>query len=396
MVATLGATVAACSGAAPASPLDGLRLDARGSDVLEVWVCRVPAATRAPIYGRLPRRLSGTAEQLVERIGDGVTTYFTTASYGRYVPRLVAGGDVRIGSDDDERACIDRALAAASPSANGIVVIADAEHDVGRPGGFGSPGAGCGGSRADDATTATDDDRAAGPPLAPVTGCPVRRSQRWAYVGAADLAAQWGDRPPLDLLEHEIGHMIGLIHSGVGDDGAYLSPLDLMSNSAAPRLYDEERRDGPALLALHRVLAGWLDRDLVRVVAPAALDADTATGTVDVALVTAALDPAERHGRIDRMAVLVVDATHLVTVEVIAASGPDGHLPHDGIAVHVVRLDPSDRHVLSIDPVPAAPQRPVDDLLERGEEIEVLGWRIDVVAVDGERWTVRVRPSDER
>ena len=80
----------------------------------------------------------------------------------------------------------------------------------------------------------------------------------------------------------------------------YLSALDLMSNSAAPRDTVPSRRDGPDILALHRVLAGWMPMSDVTV-------ADAAGATVALAPSTG--DAGER------LMVLPVDGSTFLTVE---------------------------------------------------------------------------------
>ena len=71
-----------------------------------------------------------------------------------------------------------------------MLAVADAEHAADQPGGIGSGG---------------DTHRAEAPASA---------ARRWAYVGANDFSADWGDDPPMDLVEHELGHTLGWVHSG--------------------------------------------------------------------------------------------------------------------------------------------------------------------------------------
>ena len=138
---------------------------------------------------------------------------------------------------DGPAECVDAALSRSGADADVVLAVADAEHAAGEPGGMGNRG---------DARTV---DSAAAV------------SRRYAYVGASDFnRISWGDSPPLDLVEHELGHTLGWVHSAV-DDGpppSYRSGIDVMSNSAAPRDVDPARRDAPDTIALQRMIAGWI------------------------------------------------------------------------------------------------------------------------------------------
>ncbi|MEX0846519.1 MAG: hypothetical protein WD023_01975, partial [Ilumatobacteraceae bacterium] len=233
--------IAACS-----SPPDGqipgvvdrLMTDrpAPAADRVEVWICDVPADTTATLYGDLPLRLpldpATVAAVLDRRIGD----YFEVVSHGAYRPTVVAGGIVTMRPVDSDVDCVDDALDRSGDDATVVLAVATAEHVEGRPGGWGTPGSwlSCAGS------------------------CPARTTRRAASVGASDFSPDWGPVPLLDLIEHELGHTLGLPHSSIGNDGQYLGALDLMSNSAAPREVDPGTLDGPDLLGIDRVDLGWL------------------------------------------------------------------------------------------------------------------------------------------
>ena len=64
-----------------------------GNDTFEVFVCRVPADSTAPVYSGLPARRSFTAADIVTALGNDVGNYFAAISTDRYHPTFVAGGD---------------------------------------------------------------------------------------------------------------------------------------------------------------------------------------------------------------------------------------------------------------------------------------------------------------
>jgi hypothetical protein len=310
---------------------------AQGDEIVEVWVCRVPADTTAAIYGDLPLRAPIAAPTLASLFQQQVSRYFHRISHTTYTPSFVAGGDIAMDADDGPEQCASAALDEASADADVVLAVADAEHVEGEAGGMGSGG------------DPTAPDAAAG------------ATRRYAYVGAADFdRATWGDTPPLDLVQHELGHALGWEHSGVTDDQQYLSALDLMSNSAAPRDALPERRDAPDVIAIHRVVAGWLvDDDIVQ--------ADPTGDT------TVTLEPSTGDEGL-RLLVLPVDDTAFLTVELLVPEGYDDHLPEAGLAVHRVDLDGG------IDPQVAA--APFTDLLGPGDTATVAGWQL-TVAADG-------------
>ena len=308
-----------------------------GADPWEVFVCHVPPGSQSPVYAGLPQRLRLTPETVAAVLDADVSAYYATLSNGVYRPTFIAGGEVSIAVDDDPQACVDKALAAANDDARGVFVVADAEHNVDSPGGFGNPGSGC-----------------AGP------SCSAATSRRSAYVGAADFSAEWGDRPPMDLIEHEIGHALGWPHSGYDETMSepHRSALDVMSNSAAPRAADPERRDAPDTLAVNRLAAGWLPASAIRVIPPLG-------GAVDLA-------PSNgRSGR--RLAVIELDDHRFVTVELLIAEGFDDHLRSSGVAVHLIEESNTTRTQ-----TPLVGEPPYDDLLTPGETLTTHGWTITV------------------
>lgn len=316
-----------------------------GDDRIEVWVCHVPEGATDPIYGGLPLRLPLTPDQVVGTITEPVSAYFDSISHGQYRPEFVAGGEFTMAVDDAPQACIDAALDAAADETRVVLAVADAEHGADQVGGFAVGGDPC----------------PAEPP------CSARDSRRFAYVGASDFHPDWGDAPPMDLVEHELGHTLGWLHSAVTADLRYESAIDVMSNSAAPRELVPTRRDAADTLALNKLMAGWLPL------------ADVWVAPFDVADVT--LAPASADSGI-RLAVLPVTGGGFLTVELRTADGYDDHLPVGGVAVH--RIVVQGGAITDITPVFGEP--PYTALLQPGESLETDEWAITVG--DGGRVTV--------
>ena len=318
-----------------------------GTDPWDVFVCHVPTDTTSPVYAGLPVRLALQPEALSTILNDKVGAYFNTLSHGDYRPQFSAAGEVSIAATDEPQACVDMALAETSPQSRGVVVVADAEHNANQPGGFGNPGSEC-----------------AAPP------CPASATRRSAYVGAADFDPQWGDHPPMDLIEHELGHALGWPHSGYDPSQTepHRSALDLMSNSAAPRTVHPNRRDAPDTLAINRLEAGWLPASAVAVIPPAGA--------------TVTLSPSNGSSG-TRLAVIELDHRRFITVELLAAEGFDDHLPAAGVAVHLV--DGSDATRTQ---TPLVGRAPYDDLLTPGETFTGNGWRVSVAA----GWGATIQP----
>ena len=312
---------------------------ATGDDLFEVWICHVPVDSTAAIYGGLPLRLPLTPEGVAAIVEARVPKYFDMLSHGRYRPSFTAGGEVSLGTNDGPQSCVDQAVAGAGPDTRAVLVVADAEHAVDQPGGFGS----------------------GGDPCPDATPCPVAQTHRSAYVGASDFHPDWVDDPPMDLVEHEIGHTLGWVHSGVDAVGAYLSALDVMSNSAAPRDVDPARRDGPDTLAVNRLLAGWLTVDDVWV-APA-------TGG-KVTLSPSTGDDGTR------LALVALGGGRFISAELLTADGLDAHLPTPGIAVHLITV--TDGVLQPIEPRVGDP--PYTALLQAGSSVVVEGWRVQAIA----------------
>ncbi len=321
-----------------------------GTDPWEVFVCHVPADTQSPVYSGLPLRLALKPDEIATVLDSKVTAYFQTLSNGLYRPQFSAGGEVTIGANDEPQACVDQALSIAGAGAHGVFVVADAEHNANQPGGFGNQGGAC-----------------AVPP------CRATATRRSAYVGAADFSPDWGDQPPMDLIEHEIGHALGWPHSGYDMSAAepHRSALDVMSDSAAPRAVHPTRRDAPDTLAVNRLAAGWLPASAVVVI-------PSTGGTVTLA-------PSNGPSG-TRLVVIELDDHRFITVELLIAEGFDEHLPASGVAVHLIEENDATRVQTPLVGVP-----PFDKLLTAGKALTTHGWRI----VIGEGWRATIQPVSD-
>lgn len=325
---------------------EGWQWITNGDDLIEVWVCHVPVESNASIYGGMTLRLDLTPRSVADEIRALVPEYYETISHGEYRPVFRAGGEVTLTADESGQECLDKAIAEAGADAQGVFAVADAEHSGTAPGGFGHVGEPC-----------TD------PP------CPVSATGRSAYIGASDFHPDWGEQGPMDLVEHELGHMLGWQHSGVARGGQYLSALDVMSNSAAPRDTNPDARDAPATLALNGLLAGWLP---VADVWPA----PARGGTVVLAPSTGESGT--------RLAVVGLGGNQFLTIEVLTADGYNAHLPVSGVAVHIVQV--ADGEIDDMEPLVG--ETPFADLLQVGDTFDTNGWRITIA--DG--WSVTIQP----
>lgn len=343
MSAGCAATKSATETPTVAELVVSMRGSPRTTDRFEVWVCRVPTDTVVDIYEPASARLDLQPAALTTAVAAPLQRYFQTISLGVYHPIFVAGGDVELGVDDDAQDCAASAAARSDASTTAILAIADAEHRADAPGGWGRP----------------NND------TCPQPTCSARESGRAVYVGAADFHPNWSSQPPLDLVEHEIGHSLGWPHSSIDDtataagfDPEHASPIDLMSDSAAPRRADASRRDGPDVLAVERLLSGWLDPSTI-------LDGSASRGAIT-------LTPSNTLPTVAGPRLLVVSTGphRVATIEAVHADGLNSHLASPGVSIHVIDLARS--------PIlPIVQGTTIDGLLRAGDH-----WRSDGVDVE--------------
>lgn len=340
---------------------DSLRRFSLGTDRLGVWICHVPVGITDPIYNPVDLRLDLEVRKVAALLSEHVSAYFAALTHGAYVPEFVPEGEVTIAANETNRTCVDRAAERSAGDIDGLVVIADAEHAEDQHGGWGRTGEPCKAAEA----------------------CPARVSGRAAYVGASDFHPDWGAVPAVDLLEHEIGHTLGFPHSGGGD--GYTSAIDVMSNSAAPRDVDPDRRDGPGTIAVNRLAAGWLPL--------ASMAVAEGAGTFPLVPSNSAEGP--------RVLVLPIDDARFLTVEALTNTGFDAHLPRSGIVVHEIDQSPTACRSGADTPclneyrsqLPISGTRPFTDLLGDGSTWSGGGWSISVSSSGNGSWTVSVNRS---
>jgi hypothetical protein len=277
--------------------------DAPTGDTIEVDICDVPLPTSDPMYGDLPLRLTLDPAVVARQMETGVRPYFEALSHGQYHPQFVAGTVLTMTGTESHDECVDRALDASSPDATVVMVVATAEDIATESGGWGRPGSPC-----------------AQPP------CPAATTRRAMYVGSsdfygADAPGHLSSAPLLDLIEHEIGHTLDLPHSGfLGVQ--YTSPLDVMSNNAAPRDTQPDRINAQDTLGINRLALGWMPSSAVAVAEPAG-------GSFELSPSTAADGV--------RLLVLPIDGSQFLTVEFLTATGFDDALAHPGgVAMHLI------------------------------------------------------------
>lgn len=279
-----------------------------GVDPWEVVVCHIPIFTSDKIFEPSVERMTMSSAEIVKRFAP-VVSYFKRRSYGRYQPVFSAGPDVAISDTETSDDCAERALDQSGPKVRGVMVIADAEHRADESGGWGTPGIGC------------------------TVSCSARKTRRSVYVGAGDFMDYWNGDPPLDLVEHEIGHALDWPHSSASASNSgqeiYDSALDVMSDSSAPRMVFSAKRHGPGTLAINLYAARWFDDEHLLI-----LDRSRRVNT-KVQLLATDTDLSITGTRF----VVITDGVQsFLTVELIAARGDNAHLKLDAVAIHRITV----------------------------------------------------------
>jgi hypothetical protein len=340
-----------------------------GVDTFEVWICDVPLDTTDPTYQPASFRLQLTPTDVAATLEQHVPAYFARLSLGLYRPRFVAGSTYTMSARDSPNVCVDHAIAGSSASSNGVLAIATAEHTAVAAGGFGIAGTRC---------------------ATPSPGrCSAMSTGRAAYLGASDFHPAWGPQPALDLVEHEIGHLLGWPHSGDDHGEGHSSGLDVMSDSAAPRQFDAGRRDAQDTLAVNRLAARWLPISSVVVAdLPETAVVGDRTGPTGRFRLSPSFSSAG-----PRAVVLPLDRTRLLFVEYLAKAGLDALLPRGGVTVTLVDQSPEACAHTDDQPCTGANRlqltrvgRPpfYDMLTAPGDSTTILGWTVTLQSIGDE------------
>ncbi len=375
----LAVCLAACSGGTSATSATippslyptGLQLvldhrHAPTNDTVQVFVCAVPFPTNDPLYGTLPLRLTLDPAAIATTLEHNLRPYYEALSHGLYHPRFITGATLTMTSDETHTECVEHAIDASEPAVSVVFVVATAEHLDTEPGGWGRPGTAC----------AQD-------------FCPATATRRAVYVGASDFYPDNGSVPLLDLMEHELGHTLDLPHSGDPAVDEHASALDVMSNSAAPRDVQPDRRNAQDTIAVNRLALGWLPATDIAVASRHrhVFELDPSTGEAGL-----------------RLLVLPVDNDSFLTVEYLTKTGFDDFLPTSGITANFIDQTPAACHrpATSTEPCTGIDRlqttlgspKPYTDLLHTpGSSWSLKGWTITVRSI-GATAQVEVTATD--
>jgi hypothetical protein len=312
-------------------------------------VCTVPLSTTDPIYGTLPLRLALTPVDIARKLNGTVTAYFGALSHGLYHPTFIAGTTFEMSPEETHDHCVERAIDASAEKTSVVMVVSNAEHLADQSGGWGRVGSPCS-----------------------AEFCSARQTRRALYIGASDFHPSWGPTPAVDLTEHELGHTLGLPHSGDPDStNQHASDIDLMSNSAAPRTTRPDTRNGPDTLAINRLALGWLPVGAIAVAAPGGA--------------TFALSPSTGVTGL-RMVVLPLPDDSFLTVEYLTADGFNEFLPAAGVAVH--RIDQSASACTQGDDTGTVPAESCTGVRRVQTTLGSAAPHLQLLATDGASWRV--------
>ena len=208
-----------------------------GSDVWEVWICRVPGWT-----------VDVDLADTVANLSAIITPYFQWVSAGAYQPVFRAGGEVtsedNIPTNPQQQdglmapLCQQAVSEATSGTANAALIVVAAGFNEGA----GTAGAVC--------------------PEPPFSGCTTTYPQnfRYALVAAGTVTATPPQIPQWGVVAHEMGHALNWPHSygglnllpGGNRIDQYDNPMDVMSGGALGAV-------PVGAIAYHRYAAGWID-----------------------------------------------------------------------------------------------------------------------------------------
>ncbi|HVR32132.1 MAG TPA: S-layer homology domain-containing protein, partial [Acidimicrobiia bacterium] len=339
---------------------DQVRAYSRGVDSWEVWVCDTANGG-----------LSINPQTVTNLLNAQMDPYFIWLSDAMYRPVFQVGGTVTAGATtwpddpfDMQPECRSRVAERASGATRGALIVVDAPY----AGGFATAGVWC----------------------EVVSTCPTTYpgNGRFAVVGGATVMSVGGEPPALRTIAHELGHAISLPHSYGGEVTflgglvyEYDNAMDVMSGG------DDNALD-IGTIGLNRYAAGWLSSSKVRFHRAGSL--------------TYRLSP-QGTGGVSELLVLPADGP-VGSYEVLGArvrSAFDGGVPFEGIEVYRIDQTELDCHQptsgtcwgverrTSQVPVPAEPWTD-GHVYGVGESFQVRGVTIEVVAYDGQAFSLAV------
>lgn len=230
-----------------------------------------------------------------------ITSWFRSASKGRYTPTFVAAGEVTLDERVNSRGCVYQAATQLDDSFTSIMAVVDIPSGVTS---WGTPG---------DYTTTSTDVKSPYVWTLLAMGSPLRLAPRGIVLGAYNSSGSGS------VAVHELGHALGWPHSFVGPASEYDSRYDVMS--AQP--VDGCGRTCPVqnTLAINRLASGWIDANEV----------------VTSAIGTESFDLASPTN--SGTALVVIPSRNRLrfySVEARPSTGFDATLPKSGLVVSIV------------------------------------------------------------